>query len=437
MRNGRDDPGADGRGAVAAPQSPLERNIRVNSAHGAVAVIAANLVGPFVGIFAVKIGASNVQVALLSSLPALVSLVSLIPAAHLIDNCAMKKRITALLMLANRFFWLVMAGIPFLRPDWRAAVLVAVVALMNLPGASSGVAWQSFIARVIPPERRPAAIAARNRIMQVVGTVVVIAAGRALDVLSYPSGYQIVFALAFALALAEIWVFMRIEEPPPAPQPPAQPQPPAATGLIREIFAQKRFVRFALASLVLNIGWQSAWPLFTLYQVKRLGATNLWISVLSLTNTLGILAGYYVWARLAERRGNLWALAMSGSFLFSVPLIYAFSTRMVHLALGNLFTQVFFAGLTLTLFNYLLEVTPDRRRASFIAYYNTLVSAAAMVAPLIGVALLEALDFRWAFIALAGMRAIGSLSLHVLHHVERTEEDNANRRRSTAATCAS
>lgn len=456
-------PMADLKGRLGrSDRSQLNRNIWINTAHGALSVAALNLVQPFTGIFAVRSGATNFQVALLSSLPAVISLLGMIPVARLVDRFPRKKRVTALLMLAHRIFWLAMAAIPFFTPDRRAALLVAVVAIMNLPGSASTVAWQSLIARIIPPDRRAAAFATRNRVMQVVGTVMVVAAGRFLDIVQYPVGYQVVFALAFALGMAEIWVFSKLNEGAGEPfaaggAPGGAPgalggatggvfgarpgtrsgasesattttaSPVAAHGrrLLaaiteagREIWAEKRFVRFAVASLLFYFMWQASWPVLTLGQVKKFGANNFWISMLNLTGTIGSLLGYFIWARLAERKGNLWALAMSSTGIFLVPVLYAFAHNIQQVALGGLFTEGFFAGLNLCLLNYLLEVAPERKRTSFIAYHTTAVNVSAMLAPMAGVAILTKLGFFWAFIVLAGIRVLGSLVLHALHVVE-------------------
>ena len=158
-----------------------------------------------------------------------VSLIAMIPGARYVDRFPRKKRITALFMLGHRVFYLLMAFIPFFTPDRRAALLVGAIAIMNLPGAISNVAWQAFVGGIIPPEMRATAFAARNRLMNVVGTVTVLAVGRVLDWLSFPLGYQVVFAGAFVMALLEIWVFNHLSEPDPAQSAEWQARTAAAT----------------------------------------------------------------------------------------------------------------------------------------------------------------------------------------------------------------
>jgi len=410
-----------------------------NVHHGVASILAVNLAVPFFGIFALKLGASNYQVALLSSAPAVVSLLAMIPGAVYVDRFPQKKRITTLFFLAHRVFFLVLACIPFMTADRRAAALVVAVALMNLPGAIGNVAWQSFISRVIPPAHRAKAFAHRNRLMNIVGTGAVVIAGRALDIMSYPIGYQVTFFLAFVAALVELRIFQRIEEPesPPFPVTAGAMTAVRANGsehglhrrlirlqgsfreAVRDILAHPRFVRYTLASMVFYFMWQIAWPLFTLYQVKVLGANNLWISLLTLANTGGSVFGYGFWASFAERHGHLKTLCVSTAGIFVVPVLYAFSHDLTAIAALNLAVGAVFSGVNLSLFNVLLEKTPDEHTTTYMAYYNTAITLTAVFAPMIGVALLNLLGFFWAFLICGLGRLIGSLSFYLVLRSER------------------
>ena len=79
-------------------QNKLNQNICTNILHGIFNVATLDMVNPFTGIFAMKLGATTLQVALLSSAPAAVSLLAMIPGARLIDRQVRKKRLTFLFM---------------------------------------------------------------------------------------------------------------------------------------------------------------------------------------------------------------------------------------------------------------------------------------------------------------------------------------------------
>lgn len=64
----------------------LSRNLRWNNINGVLSTLANNMVGPFVGIYAISLNASDSQIAALSSWPALVSLFAMIPGARFVDT---------------------------------------------------------------------------------------------------------------------------------------------------------------------------------------------------------------------------------------------------------------------------------------------------------------------------------------------------------------
>lgn len=420
----------------------LEQNIRLNVYHGIIANIALNMVNPFVGIFAVRLGATNYQIGLVSSAPALVGLLSMIPGGKFIDSRIDRKRWCAIFMLMHRLFYLLLAAIPFFTPDKRAGVLVLTLALMNLPGSIANVSWQGFISRVVPHKRRASAFAKRSLAMNVAGTVAVLIAGRVLDILTYPMGYQLVFAAAFAFALTEIWVFKHLQELPDAAEGALAAEisvpaflgglPRAIIDDLREIVTRPRFVRFVLTSIFFYFAWQVAWPLFTLYQVRELGATNLWVSILNLSNTGGSLVGYGFWSKHMERNGSLKTLFISTLGIFIVPVVYAFSRSLYTIAFFNILTGAIFSGVMLSLFNSLLDMTPDERKTTYIAYYNTAITASTIFAPMAGVALLNFMNYRWAFLTTGALRLAGSLAFGLVYYLERRENRSAEDLSQTA-----
>lgn len=432
----------------------LERNLHLTVVHGIFNSASANMAGPFVAIYAMKIGATKMHVAFLTSAPAIVSLLAMIPGALTIDRSDRKKQLTARFMLGHRLLYLALACVPFFHGPSQPTAFVALLALMNLPGAISNVAWQAFVSRIVPPDRRAETFAARNRLMSVVGTAVTLGMGLFLDRAVFPLGYQIAFVGAFAVAVVELAVFNLIRDTSPVvdglpvPKSPASPAlgapyPPFSSlpripllafvahtvrygrlvsDRFREVMQEKRFVRYTAVSVFFYLAWQIPWPLYSWYQVRVLHANNVWVSLLALMNTGGALVGYGFWTRMIKRWGNLRALFVSTLPVFVTSLIYAFSKELYTVAVSNLLVGAIFAGVNIALFNSLLDVVPERHKTSFIAYFNSAVTVSSIVAPLAGVSLLRFMDFREAFLVTALIRLIGSLAYWALYRVEAREE---------------
>lgn len=399
--------------ASGTTEAVLRHNLRANVLQGAFAALSQNAVQPFLGIFAIRLGASNLHIALLSAAPALANALALVPGGRWLARFRRRVPVTAWLLLLGRLMLLPLAAVPLLEGPHRATALVALVVAMHVPGALATLGWQSLLADLIPPDRRGQALADRHRVMALLGVPAALGAGAVLDRLPYPQGYQWVFALGFALGLGEVWALARTVEAAPH-RPRAVPVDPFPRwrDMVREVASHQAFRRYTLASLVFYVGWQMPWPLFTRYDVSVLGASNTWLSLYSVVNTLPTVLAYPWWARLAGRRGNLPALTLAALGLSTFPLLYALGPDLYDLLYVKAWVGLFAAGVQLLLFNALLDIIPSERRTWYLAWYHALTSVPAVTAPLMGAWLLDAVGFRPAFLASFALRALGGLLLY-------------------------
>lgn len=418
-------PDSSAQSADARTQRLLKDNIRYSNLNGIAAALAANMVSPFLGIFALKLGASNLQIGLMSSLPAFASLICAIPGGRVLDRAAHKQAAACVMVAIARVFFVVYALAPMFDGPAAPWFLVGAVALANLPGTLANVAFQSLVAEVLPPRGRARAIAARTRLVSLAGILPLLITGRLLDTLRYPVGYQIVFAAAFGIGIVEALLLLRLVEMPedttgtvtPAlaqahvsaagqgPEPPAQRR--GAT--LSEVVANREFVKFDIASFVLYLGWGMGGPLFTRYRVSYMHANNTWISVYAVVEALAAVVALFYWARLGERRGYrnvLWwcAAAVAGN-VWTLAMV-------VDLRIGvitPIWCGIFNSGTNLMLFNSLLEIIPNNRRATFLAYHTTVINLAHLCGPMLSVLIMETMGIRWALFVGGAVRAVGGL----------------------------
>ena len=414
-------------------RTSLAHNIRWNNINGIFSTLSQNMLAPFTGIFAIKLGAPDSLIAALSSWPALVSLLTMIPGARYVDRYPRQKRLVAALMFFNRIFFFLLALLPFLvtDPNRRPIVFVAMIALMNVPGSLAVIAWQSFMGKVIPATQRGRAFAKRNQLMSLCGIVASLLAGRIMDKLVFPTGFQIMFFTGFILAMLEIAAFTQVIEPKGTHATAAPTE--ASKSVFNWASMQAGFHRhrnywlFAGASLLFHLGWQMGWPLYTKYQVQILGATTTWVSVFGVCQSLSAVAAYPIWAKLADRYSNQRMLAVATLGMALTPLLYVFCTELWMLAMLSLLIGVSVAGTVLLLFNTLLELSPEASRTQYIAYHNTATNATAVVAPYAGILLSSLTGIRWALVCTAIARTIGAAALALVYrlgqkHVAKTSD---------------
>ncbi len=402
-------------------QDVLTHNIRWNNINGILNTLSQNMLTPFTGIFAIKLGATDGLIAALSSWPALVSLLTMIPGARHVDRYPRQKRLVATLMLFNRIIFLLVALLPILvrDPKQRPIVFVTMIALANMPGALANVAWQSFMGKVIPASQRGRAFAKRNQLMSLCGIGASLLAGWIMDRLAFPIGFQIMFFVGFLLALLEIAALYQTIEPETVTHKPTKPSKFTFSwkGLTAGIHKHKSYWLFAGASLLFHLGWQMGWPLYTKYQVQVLGASTTWVSLFGVCQSLSSVAAYPIWAKLADRYGNQRMLTFATLGMAITPLLYVICTQLWTLAVLCLLIGVSVAGTVLLLLNTLLEVCPEEARTEYIAYHNTATNATAVVAPYAGIFLSASSGIRWALIVTAIARGLGAAALALVYRL--------------------
>jgi MFS family permease len=406
----------------------LRHNVRINTIQGIFAVLAQNLTAPFLPLFAIKVlQASDSQVAWLSSLPALTGIAVLLPGALFIDRLVAKKKFTGMMIYLRGFFFLLLALLPFLTldPYWRVWLFVLIVGLMNIPFSVYQLSWQSFIADVIPASQRARVFGMRNRITQGIGSITTVLTG----LLIYWYGganwaYQSIFALSFVVGMLEAYYLFKIREP----KQQAEKKLYALCELWQSVRKERRFLIFALASSVFHFGWQMAWPLFNIYQVspEYANMSALWVSVITVCNSLMGVLTYPWWGKVAQRIGHGWTLCIGTAGLATAPFLYSLTMNVWVLAAFNLWMGVFVACTVQTLFNRVLEVSPDDKRALFIAMHSLVTGLTAIFAPQFGVWVMGLFDIKIGFYVSSCIRLLGSvmLGLVVLWEMRRVPAQN-------------
>lgn len=417
----------------------FERNSRLSVANGIAAAIAINLMHPYIGIFAVRLGATDLQLGYLSSWPNVVSVIAVLGAAAAVARSQSKQRLIAGIYLLGRAAALGAAAVPWFPEELRIWVLIGFWVLSVFPGAAAGSALQAFLADVFPAPDRGRALASRQSAATAAGMVVVLVTGFLLDrIFLYPTGYQVFFALSFLVALVEVWFLLGLRESAESSEahPPGTP-PAGGLRTYAAVFSHGPFVRFLIASVLFHFTWQMVWPIFTRFQVSVLEANNTWLSMITVANSLAAVVSYPIWARYAARYGERRMLALAAAWVATAPLLTSVVPTIQWLVAVNLFTGVGVAGVVLLVLNNLLSVSPADGRPVYVAVHTALISVSASVAPMVGALIMSVMEIRTGLAISTGFRILTAAGFLLLYYVElrgQGKSANAeNHRRPTPA----
>ena len=392
--------------------SNLYYNKKINIINGALATIAMNLVNPYYTKFAERLGATDYQIAYLTSLPHLISIFAFIPGAILIESLANKQKTIGCTMLFHKLFFLLIAIIPFLNVN-QASLFILMIGLMNLPGAIGTMGYQSSMGDVFNITDRVEAMGLRNRYSAFIGIVITFISGRILT--SIPKSnddtiklYQIFFIIAFIVSLLEVVFFFKFKGFKPQVKKESN-YLASLKQVVNEIPKNKKFLIFTFASLFFHIGWIGAQPLFSIYTIKILKANESWLSAISIASATSSMLAYTKWPKIAEKLGEHVALTIAIIGMGITPILYALSNNLFMLVLFNIIIGVSVSGTNLLLFNILLNIIPNKNRTIYIAIYNTLIAIIAGISPILGVKLKDMTSIYIALIVIASIRLTSSI----------------------------
>ncbi len=390
----------------------IQLNERVSITNGSFAIIGINIVSNFAPLFVLSaLHATAQDMALLNALPSLMAIISMWVGAVLVAKTASKKWFCIRSTAVGRMFYGLLAVTPFvIHGPSLALVIVILIALMNVPASFSALSWTSLIGDLIPAERRAAFFGKRNRVVTFIGMLATLVPGLILQ--RFPAAdippYAALFTVSMLFSVLEVYYLVRHREH--TDRRPDQTAPALYHPRLFLSYLKRRpYMRFLLGSIVFNLGWQMAWPLFNIYQIQYAGATALWISAFTVANQLSQVLTFHFWSRFSERFGNTMMLAIACAGMALAPVLTILSRSLYYLTALNLVTGAFLGGIGLLLFNHLLEVAPESERTSYIAHYNIVIGLVGFVAPELGVLCLHWLRMDGGMIMSAAVRLGGTV----------------------------
>ena len=363
----------------------------------------------FVSVFLVRLGAPNWLVGMYSSLPALVTILAVLPMGSLVQRSANLK---AMLNWTRLIFRAVIGSfglLTYLQAAVAPYILVVMRSLAAIPGAALNVSGTTVMGKATTPERRPLMLSTRNAIMGLVSAVLGLLAGQWLDAAPYPLNYQLLFLSAFLAGLGSIWAISRLEllGTPTLVEKRKRMGLREMLPLIRETAA---FRNYAIAAFVFRMGMSLPMALFPIYRVRTLGSSDSWIGVLLTVERLLSVGSYIVLGRLLHQphfRRWLWVGCL-GMPLF--PLTTALAQTPEMLLVPAVLAGLVAPSMNVFVTNTLYQVSPDDRRPTFVAADSFLANIVAFVAPLLGTLMADLTTIRLALVVAAAVRAVGGLA---------------------------
>ncbi len=367
----------------------------------------------FLGIFLVRLDAPTFLVGLYTSLPALVTILTALPIGSYVqcqrDLVATANRGRVVYRSTVALF----AMLPLLPAPIAPYALVAVYSLISVPGSVSNMAITSILGIATSVDRRPGLLSRRLAINGLATSIVALLAGQWLDLAPFPTNYQVLFVIGAAAGLAGIYVLSKIKLPPLR-----QPTKALARIRPRELVTLVRstpgFRNYAIASFFFRIALSMPAPLYTIYRVRNVGASDGWIGILLTVESFVSVFAYFALARLVNRPKFQRWFWLSCPLTLLYPLTMALATTPTELLIPTLMSGLFGAAMNVFMANSLYQVLPERSRTSFVSANVLLINITGFAAPMFGAVLGDLVGLRTALVVVACLRVVTGLSFWLL-----------------------
>lgn len=384
------------------------RNVQIDAIGVSIAAVSA----PFLPVFLTRLGATNFQVGLLSSMPGVTGLILAILVGRFLQS---RRSIVPWFSLSRLLYissFTVTGILAILLPqDIMVTSTLVIWAIATIPQTALGVSFSVVMNAVAGPEGRYTLLSRRWAIFgltSVVGTFIVT---RLIDRVVFPTNYALMFLGLSLGGLISYYFSKRIVLP-------DQISPPVSRGhslretlrdyssLLREnpaflSFTSKRFVYYSALAFTA--------PILPLFLVHEVGATDSQIGSVNMSFSLTMLVGYFLWPRLSKRYGGRFVLLACTLGMVLYPALTATTQNVPSIMIFAAIAGMFQAGLDLVFFDELLKTIPAGYSATFVSIAQSTQYLSIIIAPLMGTWLASLLGLGGALLVSAGLRLCGFL----------------------------
>lgn len=373
----------------------------VSTVEGALHAVMLGTAESYLGAFAVELGHGPEAMALLATVPLLVGALSQLFATPLALLLGGQKRLVvvaaALQALSAGGFMVVAAT-----NDRSLAALLSAKVLFWIAGSLTAPGWGAWMANLTTRVSRTRYFALRSGVVHVALLAAFLGAGQLLEV--SPGERMHAFFVLFAVGLGARLVSAALLQAQAGPD--AEDNAVPSLDTLRQGLKSSKWRVPAYLSLLM-CGAHIAVPFFTPYMLLELELdyrTFAWLSALSIfTKAITFPFGHH----FAARFGLKGILGGAGFLVAVVPAIWAATPSLSGLVLAHLLGGVAWALVEYSSFQLLIDASPSRVRAEFLALSGALSGAAQLAGAAAGAYLLsrQLLSYREVFALSAVARA--------------------------------
>ncbi len=334
----------------------------------------------FIAVYAIRVGASPLELGWLSALPAVLlffaALLGIWWQKHYDD--AVQAAIVPGFWF--RFVFVLPALTPFLPARWQPLWLIFSLALPALPQGISNVIFFVVMREAVSKEMQTRLISRRFLAMNTAIGVSTYAIGWWLSKAPYPFNYQFMFLGAFLASLVSLWHVKQTQSIFTS----ASARQPFQWSSLRVPLRNQSFRGVMSLAFCLNLAFYMVFPLIPYYLVDGMGADEQYMGLFVLIELVSGAAVSVTVPRLLDRLGNYVALPVGLFGLTAAVIAIGLAPTLTVALIGAALTGMSWTVANIGLYGRFSNHLPTQNMTPYTTVYNQIIAVAVFSGSLLG-----------------------------------------------------
>jgi MFS family permease len=337
-------------------------------------------VSPFLGVYAVKLGASPWEMGWFQSVSNLSPNMMQVFWGRLADK--IRRRVPFILIggLITAALWLPLMYVG------SALQLIVIIAAQSLLGSMVTPAWNALVGNLVHTFKRGRIIAMLNR-AAATGTLLATLLAGYIMIAESGSLHQMFFiplVIAIVCGITSSLIIVAVREKPQLNNTSTYSSFFGVRGIIRLIRGNPSFAHFSLASVIFGFFMSISWPLFSITMINVLNLSMWDVALLAVVSGAVTIALQPWGGKLVDQVGRRPIIVVYRFVLILVPIFYGLASNVYYLYFLNIVTSVVGAPGDIAMFAYLLDISPEEHMGALTALYNLLTGSIWFFGSLLG-----------------------------------------------------
>jgi hypothetical protein len=372
----------------------------------------------FQAVYAARLGATGLQIGLLSAGPAVINLIFTLPSGRWLEGKSFIK-VSFQSSILQRLGYVFLVALPwlFISEGGQVRGLIWTTLVMSVAGTVLAISFNALFAEVVPSEARAHAVGRRNIILAISITVTTLISGQILDSVAFPANYQIIFLIGGLGAMMSSYHIGRLRK-----QDPNESVASAVeiknnqAGLIvkrrpllRLDLLTGSFGIFMLSYLAFYMFQYFPVPLFPIAYVDNLHMTDGMIGIGTAIFYGAMMLASFRLGTYSARYGHRKVLIVSAALFPIFPLFLGVANGPILYYLACLIGGGINAMLSGAIVNRLMEKVPSDDRPAHMALHNLALNLGILGGSLLGPLSAHLMGVQPSLILGAGLRLVAAV----------------------------